>query len=91
MKVINKFSVAPMMDLTDRHCRFFHRKLSEKALLYTEMITSKAILYGNTRKLLKFNPAERPLALQVGGSDPAELGQVASIAEELGFDEINLN
>ena len=85
------FSVAPMMDLTDRHCRFFHRKLSRKSLLYTEMITAKAVLYGDTRNLLKYNPVEKPLALQVGGSDPTELSEVTIIAEELGFDEINLN
>ena len=91
MVKINRFSVAPMMDLTDRHCRYFHRILSKNALLYTEMVTSKAILYGDTRKLLKFDPMEKPLALQVGGSDPIELAEVASIAEELGFDEINLN
>ena len=85
------FSVAPMMDLTDRHCRYFHRKLSSKSLLYTEMITAKAVLYGDTNSLLKYNPAEKPLALQVGGSDPQELAEVTVIAEELGFDEINLN
>ena len=85
------FSVAPMMDLTDRHCRYFHRKLSSKSLLYTEMITAKAVLYGDTNSLLKYNPVEKPLALQVGGSDPQELAEVTVIAEELGFDEINLN
>ncbi len=90
-KGISVFSVAPMMELTDRHCRYFHRKLSRKSLLYTEMITAKAVLHGDTKNLLKYNPVEKPLALQVGGADPEELSEVTIIAEGLGFDEINLN
>ena len=80
-----------MMDWTDRHCRFFHRLLTRRALLYTEMITTGAILHGNRARLLRFDPAEHPVALQLGGSDPDALAQCARIAADLGYDEINLN
>jgi len=86
-----RLCVAPMMDWTHRHCRFLHRLLAPNALLYTEMINSFAILRGDRTRLLAFDPAEHPLALQLGGSDPAALAQCASIAQRLGFDEVNLN
>jgi tRNA-dihydrouridine synthase A len=85
------FAVAPMMDWTDRHCRFFHRKMTRHALLYTEMVVADAIIYGDRERLLGFNPIEHPVALQVGGSDPKKLAMVAKIAEDFGYDEINLN
>jgi len=80
-----------MMDWTDRHCRFFHRLLAPSALLYTEMVTSGAVLHGNREKLLTFNRAEHPVALQLGGSDPEDLARCARVAEEWGYDEVNLN
>jgi tRNA-dihydrouridine synthase A len=87
----NPFSIAPMMDWTDRHCRFFHRLLTRRTLLYTEMITTGAILHGNRSRLLRFDPSEHPLALQLGGSEPRALAACATIAADLGFDEVNLN
>jgi len=87
----HRFSVAPMMELTDRHYRFFARLLSRKALLFTEMVTAKAIIHGDRGYLLGFNPEENPLALQLGGSDPSELAAAAKIGEQYGYDEINLN
>jgi len=84
-------SVAPMMDWTDRHCRVFHRLMSRRALLYTEMVTAPAIIHGDRRRLLDYDPAEHPLALQLGGSDPAELEAATRIAADWGYDEINLN
>jgi len=86
-----RFSIAPMMDWTDRHCRFFHRLLTRRALLYTEMITTGAVLNGDRARLLGYDPAEHPVALQLGGSDPAALARSARIAEDLGFEEVNLN
>ena len=86
-----KFSVAPMMDWTDRHCRYFHRLLSPNALLYTEMVTAPAVIHGDRARLLGFDPAEQPVALQLGGSDAAELAAAARIGAELGYVEINLN
>ncbi|MEX3015430.1 tRNA dihydrouridine(20/20a) synthase DusA [Gymnodinialimonas hymeniacidonis] len=86
-----KLSVAPMMDWTDRHCRFFHRVLSRRALLYTEMVTAPAITRGDALHLLTFDAAEHPVALQLGGSDPAELAEATRIASGYGYDEINLN
>ena len=80
-----------MMEWTDRHCRFFHRLLTRRALLYTEMITTGAILHGDRARLLRFDPAEHPLALQLGGCEPRALAQCARIGADLGFDEINLN
>ncbi len=84
-------SVAPMMDRTDRHFRYFMRLLTRRTLLYTEMVTAPAILHGDREKLLGFSPEEKPLVLQVGGDDPQQLAVCAKVAEELGYDEINLN
>ena len=86
-----RFSVAPMMDWTDRHCRFFLRLLSKHALLYTEMVTTGAILHGDHDRFLRHNEAEHPLALQLGGSVPADLAACARMAEAAGYDEVNLN
>ena len=85
------FAVAPMMDWTDRHCRVFHRQLSSRALLYTEMLTADAVLRGDRARLLGFDPGEHPVALQLGGADPAALAEAARIGADLGYDEINLN
>ncbi|SFZ85822.1 tRNA-U16,U17-dihydrouridine synthase [Devosia enhydra] len=86
-----RFSVAPMMDWTDRHCRFLHRVLSREALLFTEMVTSPAVIHGDRERLLGFDSAEHPVALQLGGSDPEELAEAARIGADFGYDEINLN
>ena len=80
-----------MMDWTDRHCRYLHRLLSRHTLLYTEMVTAPAILHGDVERLLAFDPAEHPVALQIGGSDPKELAEAAKIGEAFGYDEVNLN
>jgi len=80
-----------MMEWTDRHCRFFHRLLTRRALLYTEMLTTGAVLHGDRARLLRFDPAEHPVALQLGGSEPQALAACARIGAEAGFDEINLN
>ena len=87
----HKFSIAPMMEWTDRHCRFFHRKISSRALLYTEMVTADAIIHGDQERLLGFSKEEHPLALQLGGSDPEKLQEATEIANDYGYDEINLN
>ncbi|MCO8144323.1 tRNA dihydrouridine(20/20a) synthase DusA [Rhodovulum tesquicola] len=84
-------SVAPMMDWTDRHCRYFHRLMSARALLYTEMVTSAALVRGEARHLLAFDPAEHPVAVQLGGSDPGELALATRMACDEGYDEVNLN
>src|SRR5713226_9537427 len=86
-----RFSVAPMMEWTDLHCRFFHRLLTRRALIYTEMITTGAVLHGDRARLLAFDPVEHPVALQLGGSNPRQLAQCARIAADCGYDEINLN
>lgn len=86
-----RFSVAPMMDWTDRHCRFFLRLLSKHALLYTEMVTTGALLNGDHERFLRHDEAEHPLALQLGGSVPADLAACARLAEDAGYDEVNLN
>ena len=86
-----RLSIAPMMDWTDRHCRYLHRLLSRHALLYTEMVTAPAVLHGERDRLLGFDAAEHPVALQLGGSDPEELARAAAIGAEYGYDEINLN
>jgi tRNA-dihydrouridine synthase A len=86
-----RISVAPMMDYTDRHCRYLLRLLSPGALLYTEMVTAQALAHGDVERLLGFNPAEHPVALQLGGSDPALLTRAARLGEAQGYDEINLN
>src|SRR3977135_3793104 len=89
--VNNRFCVAPMMAWNDRHRRSFHRLLTRRALLYTEMITTGAVLRGDRARLLAFDPAEHPVALQLGGSDPQALAQAARIGADAGYDEINLN
>lgn len=86
-----RFAVAPMMEWTDRHCRVFHRRLSRHALLYTEMVTAQAVVHGDRARLIGYSPEEHPLALQLGGNDPALLAEAARIAEDFGYDEINLN
>ncbi|MCA0905067.1 tRNA dihydrouridine(20/20a) synthase DusA [Ruegeria marisrubri] len=86
-----RLSVAPMMDWTDRHCRYFHRLLSAETLLYTEMVTAPALVRGGALHLLDYSPQEHPVALQLGGSDPEELAQAARLGAEAGYDEINLN
>jgi tRNA-dihydrouridine synthase A len=91
MQLSHRFCVAPMMEWTDRHCRFFHRLLTRRALIYTEMLTTGAVLRGDRARLLGFDPFEHPVALQLGGSDPAALGASARIGEDFGYDEINLN
>ena len=87
----HRFCVAPMMDRTDRHCRYFHRLLTKRSLLYTEMLHSNAILNGDVNKLLEFKTEEHPLAIQLGGSDPSSLAEASIISEEFGFREVNLN
>lgn len=84
-------SVAPMMDWTDRHCRYFHRLLAPKAGLFTEMVTTGAVIHGDCERLLGFDPAEHPVAVQLGGSDPEQLAKAAKIGAAWGYDEINLN
>ena len=86
-----RLCVAPMMDWTDRHCRYFHRLLAPSALLYTEMVTTGAVLHGDRRRLLGYDASEHPLALQLGGCEPDDLARCARVAEELGYDEVNLN
>jgi tRNA-dihydrouridine synthase A len=86
-----RLSVAPMMDWTDRHCRYFHRLLTRNTLLYTEMVTTGALTHGSVQRHLRFNAEEHPVALQLGGSDPAELASAARLGEQWGYDEINLN
>jgi tRNA-dihydrouridine synthase A len=86
-----RFCIAPMMEWTDRHCRFFHRLLTRRALIYTEMVTTGAVLHGDRARLIGFDPAEHPVALQLGGSDPRALASCARIGADFGYDEINLN
>lgn len=86
-----RLSVAPMMDWTDRHCRFFHRQISRETLLYTEMVTAPAVIHGDRDRLLGFDATEHPVALQLGGSEPKELAEAARIAAGFGYDEVNLN
>lgn len=88
---VARLSVAPMMDWTDRHCRYFHRLLNGQALLYTEMVTTGAVIHGDRDHLLGFDAAEHPVALQLGGSEPEDLARAARIGAEYGYDEINLN
>src|SRR5579872_5814757 len=87
----SKLSVAPMMDWTDRHCRFFHRILTRRARLYTEMVTADAVVFGARERLIGFDAFEHPLALQLGGADPRRLAEAAAIGADFGYDEINLN
>jgi len=86
-----RLSVAPMLDWTDRHCRYFHRLLSHRALLYTEMVTTGALIHGDVARHLRFNMEEQPVALQLGGSEPADLAHCAKLGEQWGYSEINLN
>src|SRR5436305_9182019 len=86
-----RFCVAPMMEWTDRHCRVFHRVLSRRARLYTEMVTANAILHGPRERLIGFDPREQPVAIQLGGCEPAALAKAARIAEDFGYAEVNLN
>jgi tRNA-dihydrouridine synthase A len=86
-----RLSVAPMMDWTDRHCRVFHRLLAPNARLYTEMVHAQAVIHGDRERLLGFDPVEHPVALQLGGSDPAHLAQATRIGADWGYDEVNLN
>ena len=90
-KIQHRFCVAPMMEWTDRHCRYFLRLFSQHTLLYTEMITTGALLHGDAERFLRFNHEEQPVALQVGGSDPKELALAAQMGEQAGYNEINLN
>jgi tRNA-dihydrouridine synthase A len=87
----HRISVAPMMDVTDRHCRFFLRQVSSQARLYTEMITTGALIHGDVRRHLEFSAEEHPVALQLGGSEPDELARCAKLGQQYGYDEINLN
>jgi len=86
-----RLSVAPMMDWTDQHCRYFHRLLTKRALLYTEMVTTGALIHGDVARHLDFNAQEHPVALQLGGSEPDDLAHCAKLAEKWGYDEVNLN
>src|SRR3954471_10684849 len=86
-----RLTVAPMMDWTDRHCRYFHRLLAPHARLYTEMVHSGAILFGDAERFLAFDPAEHPVALQLGGSEPGDLARAAAVGAAYGYDEVNLN
>ncbi len=90
-RIAARLSVAPMMDWTDRHCRYLHRLLSSRTLLYTEMVTAPALVRGGALHLLEYSPQEHPIALQLGGSDPSELALAAKLGAEAGYDEINLN
>jgi len=87
----SRFAVAPMIDWTDRHCRFFHRQMMTRGQVYTEMIVADAVLHGDRERLLGFSPVERPTVLQLGGSDPVKLAEAAAIGSDFGYDEINLN
>ncbi len=87
----HRFCVAPMMDWSDRHCRYLWRLISQHALLYTEMVTTGALLHGDQERFLHYHPSEHPLALQLGGSNPAELAQCSKLAQQWGYDEVNLN
>ncbi|KAA5599882.1 tRNA dihydrouridine(20/20a) synthase DusA [Blastochloris sulfoviridis] len=91
MTLSRRFTVAPMLDWTDKHCRFFHRQLTRHALLYTEMVTTGAVIHGDRSRLLGFSPEEQPVAIQLGGAEPKDLAEAARIAEGFGYVEVNLN
>jgi len=91
ISVSRRFAIAPMMDWTDRHCRFFHRLITRHALLYTEMVTADAVIHGDRDRLIGFSENEHPLAIQLGGSEPGKLAEAARVAAGYGYDEINLN
>ena len=91
LELARKFSVAPMMEWTDKNCRFLHRQLSRNALLFTEMVTSAALVHGDSARHLRFDPIEQPIAVQLGGSEPAELAAATKLAHDAGYAEINLN
>ncbi|MCA8930784.1 MAG: tRNA dihydrouridine(20/20a) synthase DusA, partial [Alphaproteobacteria bacterium] len=91
MNELPEISVAPMMDWTDRNCRYFHRLIAPNVKLYTEMVTTGALIHGDRERFLRFNDIEHPVALQLGGSDPKELAACAKMGAEAGYDEINLN
>lgn len=91
LETARRFSIAPMMEWTDRHCRYLHRLLTHESLLFTEMVNSGAIVRGDAERHLRFSPVEHPVALQLGGSDPVELAEATRIAATFGYDEINLN
>lgn len=91
LQAARRFSVAPMIDWTDRHCRYLHRLLTRHGLLFTEMITTGAVLHGDAARHLRFDPVEQPVALQLGGSDPADLAAATRLGDAYGYDEINLN
>lgn len=86
-----RFSVAPMMDWTDRHCRSFHRVLSKRALLWTEMVTADAVIHGDRARLIGFSPDQHPVVLQLGGNEPEKMAEAARVAEAFGYDEVNIN
>jgi len=88
---LHKFCIAPMLDWTDRHCRYFHRLISQHAFLYTEMVTTGALIHGEHHRFLQFNAVEKPVAFQLGGSNPRELAHCAKMIEDYGYDEVNLN
>lgn len=90
-KLSHRFCIAPMMDWTDRHCRYFLRQISQHALLYTEMVTTGALIHGDTQRFLRFNAEEQPVAIQLGGSNPSDLAHCAKLAEDAGYIEVNLN
>ena len=91
IRLDHRFAVAPMMDWTDRHCRYFHRLLSRRALLFTEMLTAEAVIRGNRSRLLDFDAAEHPVVLQLGGAEPERLARAAEIGAAWGYDGLNLN
>ena len=91
MSINRRFSTAPMMDWSDKHCRYFWRQLTKDTLLYTEMVTTGALIHGNRDRFLEYNDIEHPIALQLGGSNPSELATCSRYAEEWGYDEVNLN
>ena len=91
MKLNRLFSIAPMMDWSDHHCRFFWRQLTRQSLLYTEMVTTGALIHGDRERFLRYNTEEHPVALQLGGSEPSDLARCAAWAQEWGYDEVNLN